>query len=149
MKPGPDRIIDERGNGRSKFRFNPREHRVDVLAPTNVDHIAARFKTVRLQPFDSRLKPPRADIHSGELPSLASEALRNGEADSARCARHDADTILQPRIQARALCGASPKAFAFSRNWYFCTFPAGVFGRSPTISTRSGQYCLATLCSAI
>jgi hypothetical protein len=149
LKPGPDRIVDERCDGRGEFRFNLRKHRLDVLAPTDVDCITARFNTLRLQTFDGRLKPPRADIHGGETPALASEALRNGEADSARRARHDANAILQPRIQARALCGAWPKAFAISRNWYFCTFPAGVFGRSATISTRSGQYCLATLCSAI
>jgi hypothetical protein len=61
----------------------------------------------------------------------------------------DAHATFEAEAHALAVRGNSAKAFAISRSWYFCTLPAGVFGKSAMISTRSGQYCFATLCSAI
>ena len=45
---------------------------------------------------------------------------------------------------ARSLGRADIDPRARSRNTNFCTFPDGVRGSSVTISSRSGQYCLAT-----
>ena len=36
-----------------------------------------------------------------------------------------------------------------SRSLNFCTLPLGVRGSTAIVSTRSGQYCLATLCSVM
>jgi hypothetical protein len=101
LKTSPDRIVDKHANGRGELGFDAREHRVDVLAPADVDRATARLKALRLEAGDGRLQPARADVHGGEPSALASEAFRDGEANSSRRAGHNADAILS---------GASPSA---------------------------------------
>src|ERR1700730_17647662 len=149
LEPRPDRIVDQHGDRGGKFALDPRKQRVDVITFTDVDPIGARVEALALQLGDRGLQPTRADVDTRNPAALFAETLGNREADAPRRAGDDAHAILETRVHALALRGVSAKALAISRSWNFCTFPAGVFGRSATISTRSGQYCLATLCSAI
>src|SRR5688572_15745152 len=122
---------------------------MDIVAFADIDLIGPGVEPLALQSPDRRLQPARADVDTGDTTALLAEALGDRKADSARGAGDDAYAALKAGVHALALCGGSAKAFAISRSWNFCTLPAGVFGRSATISTRSGQYCFATLCSAI
>lgn len=122
---------------------------MDVVPAAHVDRESAHIEAVAREFGDRRLEPPRADVDAGDARPFAAEALCYRESDASRGACDDADPILQSAVHALARVRTSPNVLASSRSWNFCTLPAGVFGRSATISMRSGQYCLATLFSAI
>ena len=149
LKARPDGIVDQNRDRRAKLAFDAFEHRLYVLAPANVDAVATRFKAFVGEFRDRRLESPGADVDAREPRALLPKSLRDRKPDPARRAGDDAHAVVQARVHAGAFGATSPKALARSRNWNFCTLPAGVLGRSGTISTRSGQYCLATLFSAM
>src|SRR5262249_15629952 len=117
--------------------------------PADIGVVAASFKSPGLQFRHRRLEPARADVDAGETRALPPKALGDCKADPARCASNDANAVLQAQAHALAFCNALANAFALSRSATCRPWPAGVFGKSSTISIRSGQYCLATLCSAM
>src|SRR5258708_4291195 len=145
LKPRPDRIVDQHRDWSCKLALDPREQRVDIVALADVDLIGSGFEPLDLQFGNCRLQTARADVDTGDPPALFAKTLGDRESDAPRGAGDDAYAILEPQTHALALRGVSAKAFASSRSWNFCTLPAGVFGRSATISTRSGQCCFATL----
>ena len=137
------------GHRRPELAFDGAEHRVDIVAEAHVNAEGGGLETPAHEFGDRWLEPSRADVDAGDARPFASETLGDRKADAARSASDDADPVLQPPVHALAPAGTSPNDLASSRSRNFCTLPAGVFGRSATISIRSGQYCLATLFSAI
>src|SRR5689334_13279362 len=77
-------IVDERSDRRGELTLDALEQREHIVAPADVDLISSRLKSHVSQPTDRRLQPLGTDVDTGQTPTLAAEALRNGKADPAR-----------------------------------------------------------------
>lgn len=114
--------------------------RADVAVET------LHIETAIAQAGHCRLQAALAHVPSGDAATFGRQPRRDRQPNAARRAGDDADHALQAP---RSYHHDTAKAMAFSRNANFWILPLGVRGNSATTSTRSGQYRLATLHSAM
>ena len=94
LEPGPDRVVDEHGDRSAELAFDVSKHRVNVVAPADVDGEGARVESFADEFRDRGFEPPRADVDAGEAGAFAAESLCDRQADAARRAGDDADPVL-------------------------------------------------------
>src|SRR5271163_83103 len=94
LEPGPNRVVDEYGDRSAELAFDVSKHRVNVVAPADVDGEGARVEAFAHEFRDRGFEPPRADVDAGEAGAFAAESLCDRQADASGSAGDDADPIL-------------------------------------------------------